>query len=67
MRLRDISEVLNIGSDCEVIIHCTDKGNAFIKSAIDVSEMQNYGGMIVTGITVSGYGGAYLYIDVKHG
>jgi len=64
MKIRDIANIMEISSDSEVTIHHKGEG-AFIKSCYSSVDLHKYDDYEVTSITLSGYGGACLYIDVE--
>ena len=64
MKVKDIANIMEISNDSEVIIH--HKGEwTFIRSCYSSVDMHKYDEYEVTSITLSGYGGACLYIDVE--
>lgn len=65
MKVKDIKDILNIGSDSVIFIHCGTPGKVFAHYIHYAEELDHYEEMSVKELTLSGYGGACLYIDVE--
>lgn len=64
MKIKDIATILNIGDDSVVVMHCIDPGNVFVETIREKEDLKPYEDMEIKELTLSGYGGSTLYIDM---